>query len=737
MRIVNGIRLTGWCLLGLSVCSRAEVRLPAVFSSHMVIQRDQVNPMWGWASPEETVTFSIPGQKPVSVQADAKGNWRLDMPSMPAGGPFDITVAGTNTITLADVYMGEVWLCSGQSNMEMTVSNSLNAEGEKAAAQYPLIRHIRVPKAPAGGPNPDIKPCEWQVCSPDTVPGFSAAAYFFGREIHRELQVPVGLINSSWGGTRIEPWTPPEGFAQVPALKDIYDKLMLKDPASDNYKQVLGQHLEKVTAWLTAARNAAAKQESVLPPPPFPPEITPYSSHQDPATLYNGMIHGLVPFGIRGILWYQGESNRADGMLYYEKMRALIAGWRTLWHRSDLPFYFVQIAPYQYGNEDPYVLPGLWEAQAKAATLPGVGMAVINDIGNLKDIHPKNKQEVGRRLALIALAGTYGRDSLVWMGPTYRSMAIEGNRIRIRFDGVGSGLASRDGQPLTGFEVIGEETDFVPAQAVIDGDSVVVSAPEVSAPLAVRFAWNKLAEPNLMNREGLPAGAFRAGDVPERDYLALRVGEAKTYTLVYDLNLAKLGREVTYDVDNHSSITGPFDRVAYFLELQKPGESLKYVYVSMDAFTAEIAKVGLPTLSSKANFQTKVNRMNVVSNVEGIVTGGDIATGNIEFWPNNYGPRNSKGIPDASADLWDFGDQSVDPVDGYGCMQIHNYGAKQTLLAVNQWKGGGNGADIGIGNSPGKAKEGNANAAKTRDWTFERNAGEYTVKRLRVLVRLK
>jgi sialate O-acetylesterase len=603
------------------------------------------------------------------------------------------------------------------------VGNSLNAQEEIASADYPRIRHIKIAKKPEPSPRDDLQG-SWQVCSPSVVAGFSAAAYFFGRDLLQELDVPIGLINTSWGGTRIEPWTPVQGFAEVPELESIYQQVCRTLPSEEEYKTILRDYLTKLDAWLKNAQRSMENGTITAPAPPYPAEIVPMTGHQQPTTLYNGMVNGFVPFAIRGAIWYQGESNHREGTLYTAKMKALIEGWRSVWNQGEFPFLYVQIAPYRYGSEDPTVLPVFWEAQADALAIPNTGMVVTNDIGDTGNIHPKNKQAVGHRLALIALAKTYGRDHLVYSGPTFRDMTVEGKTVRIAFDHVGSGLASRDGKPLTWFEIIGQETDFMPADAVIDGDTVVLSADGVTNPAAVRFGWHKNAEPNLMNKEGLPARPFRAGTVPDRDFLALRVPEAADYQLVYDLDLATLAKTVRYTVDNREKIGGPFDRIAYFLELQKHGEQRQYVYVSMDAFTDDLAKIGLPTLDSGASFQIPVASLNVISNVSSIATGNDMPGGNIEFWPNNYGPPNSAKVPNASGSLWDFGDQMSDPVDGYGCMQVHNHDAKQTVFAINTWKSGPN-ADIGIGNSEGR----------TRDWTFTKNAGQYSVKRLRVLVR--
>lgn len=711
-----------------TLSASAEVRLPKIFTDHMVLQRDKPVTIWGWAAPGEAVTVLILQDKQ-ATKANAKGEWKVTLPALKTGGPVEIIVTGSNTIKLTDVLVGEVWVCSGQSNMEMGITACLNAKEEVAAADYPKIRLFLIPKTAKSTPTNDVDAL-WKVCTPTSVAeggwgGFCAAAYYFGREIHKTLNVPVGLIGTSWGGTRIEPWTPPEGFAGVPSLKSIYDRVQIGNPVTAEHKARVEQLLTETSNWMDATRKSLTDQTLVPAMPAFPAELQPPQGSGAPTALYNGMVYPLVPFAVRGALWYQGESNHADKD-YADKTKALVEGWRKVWGNADMPFYYVQIAPFVYGNETPTILPEFWEQQSAALAIPNTGMAVIYDVGDTKDIHPKNKQEVGRRLALLALAKTYGKTGVVCSGPTFKSMAIEGDKLRITFDNVGSGLASRDGKPLTWFELIdGEQGGFVKANAEISGSSVLVSAPGVTKPVAVRFGWNKIAEPNLMNKEGLPAVQFRAGNVPTRDRLVLDVPEAKEYTLVYDLDIAKCTGKIVYDADNHASIR-TFDRIAYFLELQPPSGEQQYVFVSMDAFTTDSGKVGVPTVASKANFQQLVKNMTVVSNVKGIVTGTGLATGNIEFWPNNYGPGNAKQVPNASGTTWDFGDEIAAPVAGYGSMQVHNHGAKQTIFAFNNFTAGP-AADLGIGNGTGQ----------NPDWTFARNAGSYTVKRLRVFVRCK
>ena len=723
--------------LGLASCLvlvsnlQAELRLPAIFGDHMVLQQQQPNPVWGWDTPGTKIAVSFAGQN-YSTTAGEDGKWTVKLAPLPANAaPQTLTISGSTQREIQDVLIGEVWLCSGQSNMEMGIGMVQDGAKEIAAANFPNLRLMMVPNLWKPEPMADMAGT-WKVCTPENIAaggwnGFSAAGYFFGRELHRKLNVPVGLIDADWGGTRIESWTPPEGFAAVPALSYLNTAVQLGDPRTGAHKQKLERFLGETEQWLAAARTALNNSFIVPAMPTYPPELLPPHELQNPTALYNGMIHPVQHFGIRGAIWYQGESNNGEGMLYAEKMKALVGGWRKLWGEGDFPFLFAQIAPYNYGSR-PEQLSELWEAQTSAAReIPNAGMAVINDIGNLKDIHPKNKQEVGRRLALLALARTYAQREVIYSGPTFQTLAIEGDTLRVRFDHADGGLTSRDGQPLNWFEIMdADEGGFVKAAARIEGASVVLSSPEVHHPVAMRFAWSQVAEPNLMNGAGLPAGAFRAGTIPVRDWLGMHVPEAKSYQLVYDLDLTKLGPDIRWGTDNRSQIKGPFDRIAYCLELEDARGASRKVYVSMDAFTDSLDKIGVPTLQSGARFQQNVAHLNIYSDVENLVTGTNLDGGNIEFWPNNYGPNNSAAVPNASATLFDFGDEVTEPADGYGSMQVHNHQAKQTVFALNHWREGQH-ADLGIGNAPG----GNP------DWTFAANAGTYKSKHLRIFVRCK
>ena len=503
--------LIGFLLLFTQAFVHAEVTLPHIIGSNMVLQRDMQVPIWGWASGDEEITITLStedeGAEPLfstSVVADVEGNWRTKLRAMSAGGPYTLKITGSNTLELTNVFFGEVWICSGQSNMEWPVRASRDAEAETAAANYPSIRLFDVPHRPSGLLQNDVE-ADWYETTPETIANFSAVGYYFGRKLYKNLDIPIGLINTTWGGTRIEPWTPPAGFASVPALEAISKEIREADA---NYRQQLPQKMREIEAWIAETREALETDARLTE---IPENRHPLRHQARSTGLYNGMVYPLVPYAIRGAIWYQGESNLQDGMLYHEKMKALINGWREVWGQGDFPFYFVQLAPFNYGGwvGNPLFLPQIWEAQAATLSVPNTGMAVTTDVGNLKDIHPRNKQEVGRRLALWALAKTYSREDVTYSGPHYKSMAVEGNTIRLSFDFVGSGLMARDEMPLTWFEITGEDKQFVEAKATIDGDTIVVSSDTVAKPVAVRFAWHQSAEPNLVNKEGLPALPFR------------------------------------------------------------------------------------------------------------------------------------------------------------------------------------------------------------------------------------
>ncbi len=468
----------------------------------MVLQQNKEIPVWGWAEPAEQVTIQL-NNSSIKTTANKEGKWMTRLPSQKAGGPFTMTVAGKNSITINNILIGEVWLCSGQSNMEWTVGGAMNARKEIEEANYPQIRQFDIPNKTSGRPRQDVEGT-WVSCSPQTAGSFTAVGYFFARHLQKELNVPIGLVNSSWGGSRIEPWTSPEGFMSVEAVKNISERITV---ANADYRKAVEKYIEQLQSWIPAAKDALAEGKDLPMDPDFPRH--PLDGYSEPTSMYNAMIYPIIPFAIRGALWYQGEANLDDGMLYMEKMKALISGWRKLWGQGDFPFYFVQLAPFTYGG-DKQRLPRIWEAQTATLSIPNTGMAVTVDlVDNVRDIHPKNKQDVGKRLALWALAKTYGKTGIVYSGPLYKSMSVEDGKIRIKFDYVGGGLISRDDKPPCCFEIAGADKNFVPATAAIDDGCVVVSSENVKEPVAVRFGWNEESMPNLSNKEGLPASPFR------------------------------------------------------------------------------------------------------------------------------------------------------------------------------------------------------------------------------------
>lgn len=703
--------------------ARADVRLPGIFGDSMVLQQQMPIHIWGWADPGESIIVSL-GDVSVETTTSAEGRWEADLPAQDASyEPRRLVVRGNNAIEIADVLVGEVWLCSGQSNMEWSVARSTNAKQEIAAANHEAIRHIKMPRAPLSDPSESAE-ANWSVCSPETAGNFTAAGYYMARELQQRLDVPIGLVNSSWGGTRIEPWTPPVGFREVEALKDLSDAVVAKTPTSDAYVGAMTSHVAEIESWLQQAKAALDSNTRVPISPVYPAAQNPYRTHREPTTLYNGMIHPFVGFSIRGAIWYQGEANHNEGMLYADKMKALIQGWRRVWDQGDFPFYFVQIAPYKYGDEDPSILAEFWEAQAAAAKeIANTGMVVINDIATLDNIHPPNKQDVGKRLALLAMRNDYGRSDVVASSPKMASFQAKDNEIRIEFSNTGGGLTTRDGKGSTHFELIGAKSNgFQPAKAMIQGDQVVLTSPDVVQPTAFRFAWDKLAQPNLTGSTGLPVGAFRGGEVPS--FFSAIPGNAD-YELVYDLDLSRLGTSIEYDIDRSGEIDS-FDRVGYLIQLGNDASNIKQVFVSMDAFTDDVTKIAIPTTKSGAHFQQSLESMDVYSSVPEVTAGKSLSSGVIEFWPNNYGAGNDAGVANASSAVFDFGDSPGPPVEGYGSMQIHNADSGQTLFAINHWSAGAS-ADLGIGSSTGQ----------TKDWTFTRNAGTYNVKRLRVYVQPK
>ena len=417
-----------------------QLRLANVFNDDMVLQRDQPLKIWGQAPANSDVEVKMSTGETSKATSDTAGDWSASLPAMKASlnGPVTMTVkCGSRTVTLKNLLVGDVWVCSGQSNMEYKLEAVQDSAAAIAGADKPNVRLLQTPDTKSPTPWTELsKRARWTVCSPATAKQFSAVAYYFGSKLNADTGIPIGLISSNQGGTRVELWSGGE--------------------------------------------------------------------------LYNARIHPYTRLPIKGVIWYQGEANISDGAAYADKLARMVSDWRDAWAVGEFPFYFVQIAPFKYEGVPPQKLPELWEAQTMASgKIPNSGMAVINDVGNFENIHPNNKAPVGERLAAIALNKTYGHPEVVCSGSVACSVTAEGPKLRIHFDHVHGGLVARDGKPLACFEVAGGDEAYVEAEVTIDGDTVVVSSPKISAPVWVRYAWSKPAESNLMNKEGLPADAFR------------------------------------------------------------------------------------------------------------------------------------------------------------------------------------------------------------------------------------
>jgi sialate O-acetylesterase len=627
-------------ILLLLCCSAfADVKLPRIFGDNMVLQRDKPIAIWGWSSPREKVSV-IFNNKTKTVTANKNGEWKLVLDPEKAGGPYQLVVKGKNTLTLNNVLVGEVWVCSGQSNMEWSVRDSDNADQEIKAANFPDIRHIKVPTTVAGIPQSDITGGEWKVCSPETVANFTAVGYFFARELVRDLKVPVGLINTTWGGTHSETWTSREGFAGSDEFKDMISKMPVLNidslaklkaaEAKNRLEKLQGRFQytpEEVKAWterdfddsrwpkmnvpeqwegqapgdldgivwyrktfdvsaseagedamlelamiddldetwvngvkvgetkqynlprkysipkgvLREGKNTIAVRvvdtgggggiygspdhvnitigNKIIPLAglwPYQIELVStggVSPNAYPTLLYNAMVNPLIPYTMRGVLWYQGEANADRAYQYRKAFPLMITDWRKHWQQGDFPFYFVQLATFNANHGNSASGSGwaeLREAQAMTLSLPNTGMAVTTDIGNPDDIHPRNKQDVGKRLAAVAFNKTYGKQ-IVSEGPTYQSIKIDGDRAVISFTNTGSGLMVKDKYGyVKGFEIAGADGKFYYARAEIKGNQVIVYSDEVKNPVAVRFGWaDDASDDNLYNREGFPAVPFR------------------------------------------------------------------------------------------------------------------------------------------------------------------------------------------------------------------------------------
>ena len=499
-------------LLGLGTLAalpcHGDVTLPSLLSDNMVLQQGVRLNIWGKADPDESITVQL-GQDSAQTTAAKDGSWAVKLDPLPAGGPYDLTVSGKNSITVHNVAVGEVWVCAGESNMEQKVMAAKDAQTEMADADLPMLRVFIVNHAATENPQAD---CEgaWVACDPGTVRNFTATGFFFGRELNRGMRTPFGLIEAAWGPSRAAAWTPPETLAKNPALHGILDAYT---KAVDQYPAALTDYQTKLSGWQTDA-DAAKTVGSAPPPKPVRP-LDP-AGPREPGALYNGMIAPLLRYPIRGVLWSQGESDTVDPDLYGTLFPALITGWRAAWDEGPFPFLYTQLSGFLSPHPQPE--PSNWaelrEAQARTLALPKTGMAVTLDTEQPHELHPADKQDVGHRLALLAEHQVYGTEDVTASGPVYSGMQIEDGKAILSFSQTAGGLAGRNGPALKGFQIAGADGHFVWADAAIHGDTVIVQSKDIPSPTAVRYAWADYPDCDLTSKSGLPAPPFRTDAPP-------------------------------------------------------------------------------------------------------------------------------------------------------------------------------------------------------------------------------
>ena len=495
-------------ILGTGSVAAGELRMPHIFADHMVLQQGVELPVWGWAKPGQSVSVSF-GENSVAAEADADGKWLAKLPPMPASAESRqlVVTSGDDKLSFSDVLVGEVWFASGQSNMQFGLASSNGAaEAIADADSHPLIRLCSVPMLPAAKPLEDSE-ITWAVCSSQSVPHFSAVAYLFGRELQQARGgVPVGLIHSSWGGTSAESWVSHESLAKLDFMAGSLTSWQKQAEAFDEPAAAAARQ-QAMAKWEQAAQAAKARSTTVPAKPEFnDPNATPHR----PTSLYNGMVSPVAPYAIRGAIWYQGESNASRWFQYRRLMGTLIEDWRRTWNVGDFPFLFVQLANYMEEQGEPNQKSADWpllrDAQLQTLGVPNTGMASAIDVGEAADIHPRNKLDVGRRLALAARAVAYGED-VEHSGPVYKSMRHDGQKLVLSFDHVGGGLAAK-GEKLKGFGIAGEDGRWAWADAQIAGDTVVLSSSEIEHPVSFCYGWANNPIGNLYNAEGLPAIPF-------------------------------------------------------------------------------------------------------------------------------------------------------------------------------------------------------------------------------------
>ncbi|MBI5381762.1 MAG: sialate O-acetylesterase [Opitutae bacterium] len=499
-------------LLALTVSVHAALRLPAIIGDHMVLQQQQANPVWGWDTPGTTVTVTFAGQTQTAT-AGADGKWSVKLAPLPANDqPQTLAIAGTEKREIQDVLVGEVWMCSGQSNMGFTLGRSYNGDIEAAASKLPKLRLIKVPQVGSQELKDDFKG-EWKTSTAESVANFSAVGLMFGRYLQNILGVPVGLIDNAWGGSAAEAWVRRESLEKDPRFQALLARTVRRETELQSEKG-RAEHEAQLTKWKAAVAKAKAEKK-VAPRAPESPEQWLAGRHR-PGNIFGGVVHPTLGYGLKGVIWYQGESNAERAAEYADLFPFLIAQWRQEWGQGDFPFYWVQLADFRAEKPEPGESDWaeLREAQTKTLSLPNTGQAVIIDIGEGKDIHPRNKHDVAARLVRWALAKDYGM-KFPYRSPEYKGQEIAGNTVTLTFDCFGSSLATFDVKEARGFAVCGEDKVWHWAKATVQGkDQIVVTCEQVAKPIAVRYAWADNPVCNVYSADGLPVTPFRTDNFP-------------------------------------------------------------------------------------------------------------------------------------------------------------------------------------------------------------------------------
>ena len=698
----------------------AQVKLDDCFSDHMVLQRELPARVRGTAAPGEKVSVSFAGQT-VEATADAEGEWQVTFAPLKANKePAEMVVKGeNNTVTIKDILVGEVWICSGQSNMEYRLGTSKHVDKEAlvAAANYPLIRTIHIPRTRSINPSRTV-PVPWKPVLPENIKPFTAVGYFFGVELYKALDVPIGLVNASWGGTRIEPWTNADGFRSVPQGEAIAKSLAARTGGTREYDAATKKYMAAMRKWLAEANAEVAKKRVPPAPPEYPAEFS-TTGRTTPGVLYNGMSHPFTGMTVRGAIWYQGEANLGQWFDYDWQMHALLNGWKKAFSNPDLHFFFVQIAPYRYRKEMPRNCLGLWARQQRFADESKSGMAVINDYGNPTDIHPTDKRPVGDRLARFALNRVYGKKDVVCDPPRPTGFKADGSKAVVEFSNAKS-WSTADNAPIAGFELAGIDGKYVPAEAVADGAKIVVSAPGVAAPRYVRYLGSNVSLGNLRAESGLVPAPFRISNVTldeELAYLSKREG------LIYEYDLfSGAAKKVPAPiVDNSAKFAGKkLTRLSYlFIAKDKKGKTT-FAEISLDPFASDLKLVGIPGSKASRNLNPQIRNIALRTNADNLIDGDEIKLGSIEFYFTNYRPQSRGSARQAPGERFDANDTPGGETLGYGCMQFHSCSGIP-IICFNRLQGG-KFADLGFGRNPNGEP----------DWTFSKSGKNYESTKLLV-----